>query len=351
MNEIAKVSPFRPTAPGMQMILRPQSFQELVTFANMAARTSMVPKDYQGKPENVMLAVQMGSELGLAPMQALQNIACVNGRPAVWGDAMPGLCRQSPVCQDIKEWFDGEGEALTAYCEATRHGASPVRHSFSVADAKKAGLWNKPGPWQQYPRRMLQMRARGFALRDAFPDVLRGLISAEEARDIPPDTFTGPTIEAQAEAAPTPAPAPARQTVRQFLDGLEAELTEALAGADAADAVAAILARDDVQKAQASLSNGALKRLTGMIETARGQIGDEHDPWVIDMIARLDNAMTTAAVQAVIGNDEVQTRRDWLHSKRPALSERLEAAIDRAVMRIEAASRAVPADDTDDVPF
>jgi len=31
----------------------------------------------------------------------------------------------------------------------------------------------------------LQMRARGFALRDAFPDVLKGLLSAEEAGDIP----------------------------------------------------------------------------------------------------------------------------------------------------------------------
>jgi hypothetical protein len=32
---------------------------------------------------------------------------------------------------------------------------------------------------------MLAMRARGFALRDAFPDVLKGLITAEEAQDYP----------------------------------------------------------------------------------------------------------------------------------------------------------------------
>jgi hypothetical protein len=56
---------------------------------------------------------------------------------------------------------------------------------FTVADAKKAGLWGKTGPWTQYPKRMLQMRARGFALRDAFPDVLKGLVTAEEAQDYP----------------------------------------------------------------------------------------------------------------------------------------------------------------------
>ena len=44
-----------------------------------------------------MLAVQLGSEVGLRPMQALQNIAVINGRPAVWGDALPGLCKASPV--------------------------------------------------------------------------------------------------------------------------------------------------------------------------------------------------------------------------------------------------------------
>jgi hypothetical protein len=56
----------------------------------------------------------------------------------------------------------------------------PLARTFSVADAIRAGLWRKPGPWCDYPRRMLQMRARAFALRDAFPDVLGGLYLREE---------------------------------------------------------------------------------------------------------------------------------------------------------------------------
>ena len=47
----------------------------------------------------------------------------------------------------------------------------------------KAGLWAKSGPWTQYPKRMMQMRARGFALRDKFADALGGLITVEEAQD------------------------------------------------------------------------------------------------------------------------------------------------------------------------
>lgn len=244
------------------LILRPASFNELAQFATMAAKSAMVPPSFRGKAEDIMLAVQMGSELGLAPMQALQNIAVINNRPSVWGDALIGLCRASPNCEDIAEKLDGDGENMVATCIAKRRGASPVVARFSVADAKKAGLWGKAGPWQQYPARMLQLRARGFALRDAFPDVLRGLISAEEARDMPTEpAHPGPTIEARAEVVEQPR----RRTAREFLDELELALREA----DTWDAVAAIAQRDDVVKALDTFTNGALQRLTDMLEAAR----------------------------------------------------------------------------------
>jgi hypothetical protein len=129
-------------------------------------------------------------------MQALQSIAVVNGRPSVFGDAALAVCKASPVCEFVDEGIDGDGESMAAMCIAKRRGyekATVVR--FSVSDAKKAGLWGKAGPWSQYPKRMLQMRARGFALRDAFPDVLRGLVTAEEAQDYPtPEPAREPVV-------------------------------------------------------------------------------------------------------------------------------------------------------------
>lgn len=165
--------------------LAPRTFDEALRFAELIAQTNMVPQAYRGKPADVLVAIQMGAELGLAPMQALQNIAVINGRPSVWGDALLAIVRASPLCEDVQEEVRGQGDDLVAICIAKRRNASPVTATFSVADAKRAGLWGKAGPWQTYPRRMLQMRARGFALRDAFPDLLRGLITAEEALDIP----------------------------------------------------------------------------------------------------------------------------------------------------------------------
>jgi hypothetical protein len=152
----------------------------------MVAKSEFAPKDFRGKPESCLLAIQHGSEIGLSPMQSLQNIACINGRPAIWGDAALALCLASPVCDGIHEMMEGDGDSMTAVCQTSRKGKDAnVVGRFSVADAKRAGLWGKSGPWTQYPKRMLQLRARGFALRDAFPDVLRGLVTAEEAQDYP----------------------------------------------------------------------------------------------------------------------------------------------------------------------
>jgi hypothetical protein len=68
--------------------------------------------------------------------------------------------------------------------------ATPIERRFSVGQARKANLLGKAGPWQEYPDRMLAMRARSFAGRDAFPDLLRGIRTAEEVLDMPADAET-----------------------------------------------------------------------------------------------------------------------------------------------------------------
>lgn len=164
----------------------PATFGEAKEFATELASSNLVPKQYVGKPLDILVAIQWGTELGLAPMQSLQNIAVINGKPSVYGDALMALVQANPACEGIEEFFEGEGTPNpVAVCIAHRRGRKPVTARFSVEDAKRAGLWNKQGPWTQYPKRMLQMRARGFALRDSFPDALKGLITVEEAQDYP----------------------------------------------------------------------------------------------------------------------------------------------------------------------
>lgn len=172
-----------------------QTFDDAFRFAKMVAGSDFAPKDFKGKPESCLLAIQHGSEVGLSPMQSLQSIAVINGRPTIWGDAALALVQSSPVCEYVREYTEGDGDNLTAVCEAKRRGyPQPTVSRFSMADAKRAGLAGKSGPWTQYPARMLTLRARGFALRNAFADALRGLITAEEAQDYTHATEPTPAV-------------------------------------------------------------------------------------------------------------------------------------------------------------
>jgi hypothetical protein len=156
------------------------SLDQAMTYAKMISESDLAPKDYRNKPGNVLIAMQFGSEIGLKPLQAIQNIAVINGRPSLWGDAMMALVLSHPVCEYVHE----HSENGTAYCAVKRKDEDKEYvYTFSKEDAKIAGLLNKPGCWTQYPERMLQMRARGFALRDKFADVLKGIAIREEVQD------------------------------------------------------------------------------------------------------------------------------------------------------------------------
>jgi len=161
----------------------PKSMEQALVFAERLANSGLAPAGFNGKPDACFIAMQYGAALGLNPLQAVQNIAVINGRPCLWGDAALALVRSSPLCEWVKETLEGN----TAYCTVKRKGEpEPQTRRYSWDDAQTAGLTHKAGPWKQYPKRMLQLRARAFALRDIFPDALMGLGIAEEIRDITP---------------------------------------------------------------------------------------------------------------------------------------------------------------------
>lgn len=184
MNDSTKIQLAAPAAvqPG-RFDLSPRNFDEAWRLAEILADSEFVPKDFRGKPGNCLVGMQWGHELGLKPLQSLQGIAVINGRPSLWGDSMLAIVRASPLCEYVIEGHYPDG---TAWCKAKRRSEPEQERTFSDGDAKTAGLAGKAGPWVTAPKRMKQMRARGFALRDVFADVLRGLHMAEESIDLPP---------------------------------------------------------------------------------------------------------------------------------------------------------------------
>ena len=173
-----------PRLPLRTKAIVPGTLDEALSFARAVVAARMAPAGFD-TAEACMIAILHGMEVGLTPLSALQRIAVIGGRPTIWGDGAMALVRASGLAASIDERIEGNGPSdWVAVCTVRRRGdPHAVERRFSVEDAKRARLWGKAGPWSDYPQRMLQMRARAFALRDVFADVLGGLYLREEIED------------------------------------------------------------------------------------------------------------------------------------------------------------------------
>lgn len=200
------------TAGGKALALIPRTLDELQRLAALMFASGLMPSSIKTK-EGVAIAVMAGLEVGLSPMQSVQNIAVINGRPCMWGDSVLALVQASGLLADYAETpiKDGSGAVVGYRAWAVRKGQSqPIENTFTLDDAKRAKLASKPGPWSEYTQRMLKMRARGFTLRDGFADVLRGMRVREEVEDYidvspVPEMPSVPTLPPMPKAAVTEA--------------------------------------------------------------------------------------------------------------------------------------------------
>lgn len=153
-------------------------------LASQLAASEIVPKCYRNKPSDLFLCWAKGYQLGISPEQAMDCISVINGKAVMWGDEMLALCMSHPDFDDIIETPIVKNDAVIGYnCTIKRRFKADKESVFTLDMAKKAGLLAKGGVWNQYPERMLKLRARGFCLRDAFPDALKGIKSREEVED------------------------------------------------------------------------------------------------------------------------------------------------------------------------
>lgn len=188
-----------PQAGGPIAAFIPRSPEEISWLVGMVIGAGLAPDSYCNDRKKMAIGVLKGLEIGVAPLTALANIAIINGRPCIWGDLAMALVQNRGVLVRVLENEIGtkpvEGTETSAIADdygyevhlwrAGQEGAWIGR--FTVGDAKRARLWMNPKrpPWMLYPRRMLLLRARAFALRDGFADCLAGMGLREEVEDIP----------------------------------------------------------------------------------------------------------------------------------------------------------------------
>jgi hypothetical protein len=173
------------TTNGWAAALVPANSEQAWKIAECMAKSQLVPKAYQGRPSDILIAGAMGARLGLDPFSAMSGIAVVNGRPTLYGDAMLAVCSGRKDWRGLDVIWKGESEVTVTVKRAVADGSIVTSSgTFSVDDAKKSGLWGKQGPWTQYPKRMLELRARAFALRNSYADALLGFYAREEMEGV-----------------------------------------------------------------------------------------------------------------------------------------------------------------------
>ncbi len=200
---------------GLPDRFQPRNLTELMTWSKLIHSSALAPKGMN--EAGIVLAVQMGSELRISPTQALQNIAVINGRPSIWGDLGLALFKRDASFATIEERAPDQAKAKgEGHCVITMKNGAVIERRFTREDAKTAGLYQRSGatgPWTTYEGRMLQMRARWFAMRDADPGVFKGVSSREEAEDY---VEIGTTPEGVTMLRPRSKSAPTTAEVEKF---------------------------------------------------------------------------------------------------------------------------------------
>ena len=180
------------------------SFELLQRQAKLLAASELVPKEFQGKIPNVVIALELASRTGASPISVMQNLYIVHGKPS-WSSqfiiaAINNTKRYSPLRYDIT----GEGDDRTCIAWAVEKATGERLESppVTIKMARDEGWLTKNGSkWKTMPELMLRYRSATFFGRLYAPEILMGMQTQEEVIDIGviDGEVTASEIEAQFE--------------------------------------------------------------------------------------------------------------------------------------------------------
>ena len=163
------------------MPFEPQTIDQAQSLAKTLAQSSLLPSDLRNKPADVLVQIITGHELGLGSMQSIRSIHIIQGKPTMSAELMVALVKRSPECVRFRLV---ESSPTVATYETERRNEGPTRISFTMEEAKTAGLVKDGSGWKKYPAAMLRARAASALCRAVYPDLLLGIYEESEADDL-----------------------------------------------------------------------------------------------------------------------------------------------------------------------
>jgi len=158
-------------------------------YAKALATSNLLPQAYQKQPANILVAIEYGEALGLAPMVAIQQISVIQGKPTMSAQLMGALVRQAG--HRLRIAVDEKTKSVVAELTRSDDPDFTFRSVWSMDRAQAAGLSGKGGSWKTYPLAMLKARAITEVCRDGCPEVLAGVAyTPEELEPTSPATVS-----------------------------------------------------------------------------------------------------------------------------------------------------------------
>ena len=182
--------------------LNPADLKGQMELAKVLGMSALLPQALRGKPADVLVTVMYGREMGLSPMQAIQGIYVVNGRPTCGGKLLLAKVRQAG--HRVKVEATDKAARVTITRSDDRE--NPHTEEFTWADAERAKLTTKD-TWKSWPKQMLTWRAVSNAVNVQCPEVAMGFEITELVQDelAQPERPTLAQVAADRVAAPSPA--------------------------------------------------------------------------------------------------------------------------------------------------
>lgn len=168
-----------------------EAFNQALRAAQMLSQSTLVPQNYQGKPQDCFIAVEMAARMNTSPIFIMQNLYVVKGKPSWAGQACMAMINACGKFRDVKHVYTGEKgtDSRGCYVTATRISDGEIVNGTEVTMALvKAEGWITNTKWKNMPEQMLGYRAASFFARMYCPEALMGLQTYEEVQDTEPRT-------------------------------------------------------------------------------------------------------------------------------------------------------------------
>ncbi len=163
-----------------------ENFQKAMIMATELSKSDLIPASYKNKPSNCLIAIELSNRLNQSPYLIMQNMHVINGRPS-WASTFIISCINASGKFEgcLKFQMNEEMTQCRAYAVEKITGKKLTSPLVSMEMAQAEGWLTKNGSkWKTMPELMLRYRAAAFFGRLYCPEIMNGMLTMEEAKDI-----------------------------------------------------------------------------------------------------------------------------------------------------------------------